>query len=165
MWLNCLWWFYCDVNENLRHKLSWDMWKRALLYRQTVKALGSLSICTVSQSISESCHEIMVIFVLCKLILKTCMHSHPVRLDVWFLVRPFVYFHTLCVRTAKALARLREYAGSPEPSLVAYVIRTIISWAGSFAFIHISREKESDKELYLLSCSYRVTEQSLIVHG
>ena len=44
----------------------------------------------------------------------------------------FVYFHTSCVRTAKALARLRWCAGSPEPSLVAYVIRTIISWAGPF---------------------------------
>ena len=36
-----------------------------------------------------------------------------------------------CVRTAKALVRLRGCAGSPEPSLVAYVISTIISWAGS----------------------------------
>ena len=51
-------------------------------------------------------------------------------LDVWFLVGPFVYFHTLCVRTAKALARLRGCAGSPEPSLVAFVVSTIISWAG-----------------------------------
>ena len=55
--------------------------------------------------------------------------SHP---DVWFLVGPFVYFHTLCMRTAKALARLRGYAGSTEPLLVACVISTIISWAGSF---------------------------------
>ena len=54
-----------------------------------------------------------------------------VGLDTWFLVGPFVYFHTLCVRTAKALARLRGHAGSPERSLVAYVISTIISWAGS----------------------------------
>ena len=46
-------------------------------------------------------------------------------------VGPFVYFHTSCVRTAKALARLRGCAGSPEPSLVAYVISTIISWAAS----------------------------------
>ena len=73
----------------------------------------------------------MVLFVLFKLILRTRMHSHPVGLDVWFLVAPFVYFHTSCVWTAKALARLRGCAGSPEPSLVAYVISTIISWAGS----------------------------------
>ena len=31
---------------------------------------------------------------------------------------------------AKALARLRTCAGSPEPLLVAYVISTIISWVG-----------------------------------
>ena len=79
---------------------------------------------------------------------------HPVGLDVWVLVGPFVYFHTSCMRTAKALARLRRCAGealarlrrcagealarlrrcagSPEPSLVAYVISSIMSWAGSF---------------------------------
>ena len=71
------------------------------------------------------------LFVLRKFILQICMRSHPVGLDVWFLVRPLVYFHTSCEQTAKALARLRECAGSPEPSLVAYVISTIISWTGS----------------------------------
>ena len=65
-------------------------------------------------------------------LLQTRMRSHPVGMDVWFLVEPFVYFYTSCVRTAKALARLRGYAGSPEPSLVACVISTIISWAGSY---------------------------------
>ena len=73
----------------------------------------------------------MVLFVVRKLILQTRMRSHTVRLDVWFLVRPFDYFHTACVRTAKALARLRGCAGSPEPWLVACVISTIISWADS----------------------------------
>ena len=52
----------------------------------------------------EPAHEIMALFVLRKLILQTSMRSHPMGLDVWFLVVPFVYFHTLCVRTAKALA-------------------------------------------------------------
>ena len=79
----------------------------------------------------EPCHEIMALFVLRILSLQTRMRSHPMGLDVWLLVGPFVYFHTSCVRTAKALARLRECAGSPGPSLVAYVINTIISWAGS----------------------------------
>ena len=93
----------------------------------------------------EPAHKIMVLFVLRKLILQTRM---PVGLDVWcvvgpwsynrdgsyltFMVGPFVYFHTSCVRTANALARLRGCAGSPEPSLVAYVISTIISGAGSY---------------------------------
>ena len=34
-----------------------------------------------------------------KVILQTRMHSNLVGLDVWFLVRPFVYFHTLCMQT------------------------------------------------------------------
>ena len=76
-------------------------------------------------------HQIMVLFVLRNPILHTRMHSHPAGLYVWFFVGPFVYFHTSCVRTQKALARLRACAGSPEPSLVANVISTIISWAGS----------------------------------
>ena len=75
----------------------------------------------------EPSHEIMVLFVLSKLILQTRMRSHPMG----FVVGPFVYFHTSCVRTAKTLAKLRRCTGSPEPSLVEYVISTIISWAGS----------------------------------
>ena len=47
--------------------------------------------------------------------------------------RTFVYFHPSCVRTAKNLERLRGCAGSPEPSLVAYVISTILmSWLKSY---------------------------------
>ena len=68
---------------------------------------------------------------------------------VWILVGPFVYFHTLCVWTAKALARLCECTGLPEPLLVAYVISTIISWAGTYgvkismmySFLNISQHK------------------------
>ena len=82
----------------------------------------------------EPTHEIMALFVLRKLILQTRMRSHPVGLDVWFLVGPFVYFHTSCVRPAKVVVRLRRCAGSPEPLLLAYVISTIISWAGSFGY-------------------------------
>ena len=59
-------------------------------------------------TICEPSHEIMALSVLRKLILQTRMRNHPVALDVWCLVRPFVYFHTSCVRTAKALARLRR---------------------------------------------------------
>ena len=80
-------------------------------------------------TLNEPAHEIMALFVPCKLILQTRVHSHPVGLDVWLLVGPFVCFHTSCVQTAKALARLRGCAGSPEPSLIAYAISTIISWA------------------------------------
>ena len=75
---------------------------------------------------------VYVLLVLHKL-LQMSMRSHPVELDVClFFVRSIVYFHTSFVRTAKALVRLRGCAVSPEPSLVAYVISTIISWAGSY---------------------------------
>ena len=68
----------------------------------------------------------MAFFVLHKLILQTRMCSHPVGLDVWFLVGPFVYFHTSCAPTAKPLASLRIRADSPETSLLAYVISTFL---------------------------------------
>ena len=77
----------------------------------------------------------MLLFILGKLILQTHMCSHPVGLDVWFLVGPFVYFHTLCVWTAKALARQHKCAGSPESSVVAHNLR-----AGSF----VSKLKRTD---------------------
>ena len=102
----------------------------ALHLRSIFSWVGSLiDLQGVPQSMIEPCHEIMVLFFLRKLILQTHKCSHPIGLDVWFLVGPFIYFHTSCVQTAKALARLRRCAGSPEPSLVAYVFSTIISWA------------------------------------
>ena len=96
--------------------------KRAIISWAGSLAQNFLGISTIN----EPAHEIMAFFVLRKLNLQTRMRSHPVGLDVLFLVRHFVYFHTLCVRTAKALARLRGCAGSPEPLLVAYVISTKI---------------------------------------
>ena len=71
----------------------------------------------------EPAHEIMDLFVLRKLILQMRMHSHPVGLDV-------------LSRTAKALARLPGCAGSPEPSLVAYVKSIIMSRAGLLMIIN-----------------------------
>ena len=84
----------------------------------------------------------MALFVFRKLILQTRMRSHPVALDVWFLVGPFVYFHTSCMRTAKAIRTV-----SPEPTLVAYVISTIISYAGSIVEANralLSLKKDSE---------------------
>ena len=81
----------------------------------------------VTKSIVEPTHEIMALIALRKLNLKTRMRSHPMGLHVWFSVRSFVFFYNVCVRTAKALARLRGRALSPEPSLFAYAISTIIS--------------------------------------
>ena len=94
----------------------------------------------------------MALFVLNKLILQTRMRCHPVGLDVWFLVGPFVFLHPSCVRTAKAVARLRRCAGSSDPSLVAYVISTIISWAGSnsTSLPRLLDVVHSEKKLYLV---------------
>ena len=87
----------------------------------------------ISLSVIWACREIMVLFILCKhIIFQMRMCSRPVVLDLWFLVRPFVYIHTLCEPRVKALVRLWGCTGSPEPLLVAYVISTIISRAGSF---------------------------------
>ena len=102
----------------------------------------------------EPSHEIMILFVHRTLILQTRMSSHPVGIDAWFFVGPFVYFHTSCVRTAKALARLRRCAGSPEPSLIAYVISTIISWAGS---VYIFRCRGRRNSLLSPSSVYQPT--------
>ena len=68
-----------------------------------------------------------------------------------FFIGPFVYFHTTRVQIVKALARLRKCAGSPEPSLVAYVIRTIISWAGSYYYTlrHSLSEIQLCKNVYV----------------
>ena len=49
----------------------------------------------------------MAFAVLRKLILQLRMRSHLVRLDVRFLIGPFVYFHTSCARQAKALAAVQ----------------------------------------------------------
>ena len=64
-------------------------------------------------------------------ILQTRMRSYSVGIDAWLLVGSFVYSHTSCVRTAKALARLCGCADSPEPSLVAHVVgkcHNLMSW-------------------------------------
>ena len=75
----------------------------------------------------------MALFVFHKHFLQMHMHKPSSRAR-WLicLVGSFIYFHTSCVRTAKALVRLRECAGSPEPSLVTFVISNIISWAGTY---------------------------------
>ena len=116
------------------------------------RALEVESAVFISLKIFKPGHEIMVLFVLHRLILQT--RSHPVGIDVWFSVGPFVYFHTLCVRTANALARLRGCAGSPGPSLVAYVISTIISSACSFGKISLDTKMVWPNILKINDTSY-----------
>ena len=77
--------------------------------------------------IFEPCHEIMVLSVLCKLILQTHMRSHPVALDVLICGRTLrVLPYLMCANSEGS--RLCRWAGSPEPSLVAHVISTMISF-------------------------------------
>ena len=60
--------------------------------------------------------------------------------------------HTSSVWTAKALVRLRGCAGSPELSLVACVISTIISWAGSF-FTNEQPHEQRDLDVVVVTAS------------
>ena len=79
-----------------------------------------------------------------------------------FLVGLFVYFHTACVRTAKTLVRLRGFAGPPEPSLVAYVISTIISWAGSSYLVLVLDQQGSLLNLKDLVSTDESTNSTLV---
>ena len=109
-----------------------------------------MNILNVSYIHNELTHEIMVLFVLSKLTLQTRMRSHPVGLHVWFLVGPFVYLHTSCVRTVQALARLSRCTGLPQPSLFTYVISTIISRVGSITAYEQTQLKTSLLHSYLV---------------
>ena len=132
---------FCSSVRHAGKTVDWVINKKKIptaLYTQNELKIGI--ICKKLKI--EPSHEIMVLFVLRKLIPQTRMRSHPVGLDVWFLVGPFVYFHTFWGRTAKALARLRGCAGSPEPLLVAYMIRTITSWVGSNDVMGIEEENK-----------------------
>ena len=87
------------------------------------------------------------------------MHSHPMGLDVWFLVGHFIYCPTSCVRTTKALARLCGCASSP--ALFAYVISTIISWTCSVMPLIVVFEIVIYKCVTHNYCSYTRTSPSL----
>ena len=71
----------------------------------------------------EPCHEIMALVVLRKLILQTRMRSYPEGLDVWFW-SDSSSTSILHVCGQRRLWRDCGCAGSPEPSLAAYVINT-----------------------------------------
>ena len=119
-----------------------EFWKESSIFRRFKKDKKKALFRQKSNTIIQSAYEIMALIALLKHNHQTCMRSSPLGLHVWFLVRPFVYFHTLCVRTAKALVRLRIRAVSPEPSLFAYAISTIISWAA--AIIAVWRHQYQD---------------------
>ena len=62
------------------------------------------------------------------------MHSHILRLPICIFAWNFLEVSLTCLRTVKSLARLCLCAGSLEPLLVAYVISTLFSRAGSNGF-------------------------------
>ena len=79
----------------------------------------------------EPCHEIMVLFVLRKLILQMRMHSHPVG------ARCLIFWCTLCLlpyfmcgnrEDSGKTARMHRLAWAGQ---ICYLY-TIISWAGSY---------------------------------
>ena len=84
---------------------------------------------TRTETAIEPRHEIIVLFVVRKLILLTDMR---IMSNFWSNPWSASTFYTSCVRTAKALASQRGCAGSPKPSLVLFVISTLFTWAGSF---------------------------------
>ena len=101
--------------------------------------------CTPWRSCHPS-HEIMVLFVLRKLILRTHMCSNPVGLDFWLLAGPFVYFHTSCLRTAKALARLHRCLCDKYHNLISWLILlpfVCYILAGSVSYIVLRYNKAS----------------------
>ena len=104
-----------------------SVWLRTALYLILFLAVLDL------RKWNEPAHEIMALIDLRKLNLQTRMRSNPLGLHVWYLVRPFFYFHTSCVRTAKALAsaRMRSLAW-------AFAVRLCDNyhnlWAGSNIF-------------------------------
>ena len=70
--------------------------------------------------------------------------TQPLRAEgpeIWPFVWGFFYFLMLHEWTTKALARLLGCAGSPESTLVAYMINTLFTWAGSFEPRHDKTNK------------------------
>ena len=67
----------------------------------------------------------------------TCMHSYLVVLQAKFLVRAFVYSHTVCMQAAMSLVKLQECAGLPKPSLLAYTIKSheLAHWISIFLLV------------------------------
>ena len=82
---------------------------------------------------NEPCHEIMVLFVLHKLILQMHLWSSSGARRLIFGQTLRLLPYITCANSKGSGETVCGCAGSPEPSLVAYVISTctIISWAGS----------------------------------
>ena len=83
--------------------------------------------------------------------------TNRVGQEIYILAWAFIYVPTLCMRAAKALARWRTYAGSPESSVLAYAISTQIifqSWVILYMLFanFFSCCLVSLKPIWLMSC-------------
>ena len=67
----------------------------------------------------------------------TAYASHSEELGIWLSVWRFLLTHCLYERVAEVLARLHGCAGSPEPSLLTYAIRTKFPWRGPYLFCFV----------------------------
>ena len=126
-----------DSDQNLRcpHGKAWVLsyplsaqrgcpgWSESSLGTQVIllvlSCTGSVCYCCESETF-EPCHGIMVLFVLLKLIFfkRACTAIQQGYMsDFW------------SDPSSTSILRVCEHRG---PSLVAYVVSTIISWAGSF---------------------------------
>ena len=99
-------------------------------------------------NILQPVHDILTLIALSKLSLQTRMRAH--------LLLPYV----MCANS-EGSGRLRGCAGSgravsPEPSLFAYAISTIISWAG------LNKTRLLYSNLVLFACSHRISFSELI---
>ena len=120
---------------------------------------GWFSTFTSSLTVFEPSHENMALFVLRKLILQMRMCSHPVELDVWFLVEHFVYFHTSCVRTSNALARLRRLTWAVTGrlcnkyhNLMSWLICVIWGWQNGHSKAMCTKSGQK-KKIYVFQVS------------
>ena len=89
--------------------------------------VGVIYSCVLEKPKFEPSHKTMALLVLRKLIFQTRMRSHPVgarRLIFGRILRQFPY-----------LVSANSEGSSSEPSLVAYLISTIIPWADSFQLV------------------------------
>ena len=106
--------FESDLVENpRRHIFAWcgSYGNLNEIYYSKFTKDHSSKIGLIIARTNEPSHEIIVLFVLCKLVLQMCMHSHPVGLDMWFLVGSFIYFHTSCGETVRMCRLTWAFAG------------------------------------------------------
>ena len=79
------------IDLNLENMLYWSHFRLFQIYFSRIRYQHSQSGIQ-----NEPCHEIMALSILHKRVLQTRMCSHPVGLDVWFLVGPFIDIHFMC---------------------------------------------------------------------